>query len=266
MSKKDNSTYVVRNEGAGYDVGEIKHNDMLNPLSNIPSNKLDKKNSDEIAMAQHQATLKAIDIELKKISKNKYAPDFSLSDEYLELSKQLSNMNLSQKDRDDISKKMLFIKIQGNVSPEFIEDEKERVMTLPIASVIKKIKSLEIDIEKTKQDIDNFDYEYVQRKLDEVSTKYQGFTKGMDLLSAGLTYQKDFNNEADKIEFELMHKPLNDLKLKLYYARTIKTIYDLRLKYYVQANKDLIKLEIEEAKRREIKGSLLDLAPYVEEV
>ena len=41
-------------------------------------------------------------------------------------------------------------------------------------------------------------------------------------------------------------------------------IYAARVKYFVDANKELIRSEMENAKREEIRGSLLDLAEELE--
>lgn len=71
--------------------------------------------------------------------------------------------------------------------------------------------------------------------------------------------------DIDKLEMDLVTTPLNELALKRYRAKEFFSVYEARVKFYVTANKDLIKEEIENAKRAEIRGSLAELAGYVEE-
>ena len=74
----------------------------------------------------------------------------------------------------------------------------------------------------------------------------------------------EYEKEVEALEHELITVPMNDIKIRRFEAKEYFLIYAARVKYFVDANKELIRSEMENAKREEIRGSLLDLAEELE--
>lgn len=75
----------------------------------------------------------------------------------------------------------------------------------------------------------------------------------------------EYNKAVDELELKYIKIPVNDLALKRYRSVEFMRCYEARIKYYMTANEELIKEEIQNAKREEIRGSLEDLVTYMEE-
>ena len=151
---------------------------------------------------------------------------------------------------------MLSIQITGTVTDEVRQAEIDKTLEMPIKQVIVKRKEYEQIVAECEEKIDNFDFTAVQAKADEIEAEYQKKLKGKN----GIAF-----STIDELEYEEVIKPLNDLKLQRYEAKEYYLIYEARVKYYVNANRTLIEEEMQNAKRMEVRGSLADLAEYLEE-
>lgn len=265
MGKMTQDQYVEKRVAEGFTVEQAKaeYNRTDTPTTAMLKEKLV---SDGKAPTKGEALAMMYEaIQNNPNRQAKYAPDFSLSKEYEKLANTY-NSRMTNKERENVVAQGLRIKRAGTISEETKQAEIDKTINMSIAEVIRQLKKFEAKVADMESKIDNFDVSAVQAKVDDLTEKYHkkcNANKGNWMLIANLEsqYQKD----VDKIEFDEIIKPLNDLKIARYEADTYRAIYEARLKFFVKANKDLIAEELTEAKRDEIRGSLLDLAPLVEE-
>lgn len=199
--------------------------------------------------------------------KKVYTPNFKLSKAYLEVEAELEKLKkantLDPKKAQELSSQMLSIQISGTITDEQMQAEIDKTLEMPIKQIIAERKKYEQIVAECEEKIDNFDLTAVQAKAEALTTEYENKAKnkhGMDLAHIRDEYEK----KVDKLEFEEVTKPLNDLKIKCYEAMEYALIYEARVKYYVKVNAELIEEEIQNAKRMEVRGSLVDLAGYLE--
>lgn len=200
--------------------------------------------------------------------KKVYTPDFKLSKEYLEVKAELEALKgvepYDAKKAEELSKRMLSIQINGTVTDEERQAEIDKTLEMPIKQIIAERKKYEKIVADCEDKIDNFDLTAVQAKADALTEEYQKKLKG----KSGITFSvinAEYEAKVAELEYKEVTKPLNDLKLQRYEAKEYYLIYEARVKYYVTANKELIEEEIQNAKRMEVRGSLADLAEYLED-
>ncbi len=199
--------------------------------------------------------------------KKRYEPNFKLSKEYKTLQAEVEKAEQENdyKKAEKLTKQMIAIQVSGTVTNEERQAEIDKTLEMPIASILKERKKYEVIVLECEEKLDNFDISGVQAKVDALEEAYREQSKGKNpIAQAGLyaALQEDIND----LEMEMVTIPMNELALKRYRAKEFFSVYEARVKYYVLANKSLIEKEIENAKRAEIRGSLVDLAGYVEEV
>lgn len=200
--------------------------------------------------------------------KKVYKPNFKLCKAYLEAQAELEALKgispYNEAQAEGLANRMLSIQISGTVTDEERQAEIDKTLEMPIKQVIAERKKYEQIVAECEEKIDNFDLTAVQANADALTAEYENKAKnkhGMDLAHIRDEYEK----KVDKLEVEKVTMPLNDLKIKRYEAMEYALIYEARVKYYVRANKELIEEEIQNAKRMEVRGSLVDLAEYLEE-
>lgn len=198
--------------------------------------------------------------------KKRYKPNFKLSKEYKTLQAEVKKAEQEKdfKKAEKLSKQMFDIQISGTVTNEEIQAEIDKTLEMSIASILKERKKYEDIILECEEKLDNFEVSEVQTKVDELEAVYKKQSKGKPVYVQSDLFAK-LQEDIDKLEMDLVTTPMNELALKRYRAKEFFSVYEARVKFYVTANKDLIKEEIENAKRAETRGSLADLAGYVEE-
>lgn len=198
-----------------------------------------------------------------------YKPDFSLAQSVINLKKELEALKgkapYDSKKAEELSRQILSIRINGTITDEMRQEEIDKTLEMPVAELITQRKKYEKIITECEEKIDNFDVSGVQAKVDALGDEYERKAKSRGAFVQSFDIQDEYNKRIDAIEFEEITKPLNELKIKRYEAMEYYLIYEARIKYYVTANKALIEEEITQAKREEIRGSLADLAEYVED-
>lgn len=199
-----------------------------------------------------------------------YKPNFKWSADYKAVQKEIEGLDLNTaegiKKGEELSKRLLAIQISGTVTDEERQAEVDKSLEMPIAQIIAECKKYEKVVLECEDKIDNFDVSPVQAKVDVLDADYKKKCRanaGRGSVLASI--QKEYDDEVDKLEMEYIKKPINDLAVKRYEAKEYFLIYEARLKYFITANKDLIEEEIQQAKREEVRGSLVDLVGYMEE-
>lgn len=199
--------------------------------------------------------------------KKVYSPDFSLSEEALKLREEIKDLNgkspYDSKKAQELSNKLLSIKLHGTLTNETLQAEVDKTLEMPLADLIAQYKKYSGIIAECEEKIDNFDVSIVQAKVDALYAEYQRKLEGKPVYVAA-HIKDDCAKAVDKLVLDEITKPLNDLKIKRYEAGEYYSIYEARIKYYVNANKALIDEEVTAAKREEIRGSLADLVDYME--
>ncbi len=200
--------------------------------------------------------------------KKLYNPDFKLSKEYLAVKAELEALKgvspYDPKKAQELSNQMLSIQINGTVTEEERQAEIDKTLEMPIKQVITERKKYAQIVAECEEKIDNFDFTAVNAKSDALTAEYDRKLKG----KSGITFsiiKAEYERKVAELEYEEVTKPVNDLAIKRYEAKEFYLIYEARVKYYASANADLIKEEIQQAKREEVRGSLADLAEYFEE-
>lgn len=200
--------------------------------------------------------------------KKVYTPNFKLSSEYLALQAELEALKgvepYDAKKAEELTSRMLSIQINGTVSDEARQQAVDKTLEMPIKQIIAERKKYEQIVAECEEKIDNFSLEDVQTKVDALTGEYNKKLKGKSGIAYSVT-KAEYDRKVDELEYEEVTKPLNDIKLQRYEAKEYYLIYEARVKYYVRANKELIEEEIQNAKRMEVRGSLADLAEYLEE-
>lgn len=200
--------------------------------------------------------------------KKVYAPDFKLSKKYLEVRAELEAFKgvapYDAKKAEELSKRMISIQINGTVTDEERQTEIDKTLEMPLAELIAQYKKYGKIITECEEGIDTFDVSKAQAKVDTLTAQYQRKAKNRGSFVYKGDIAEQYEKEVDKIEFEELIKPLNDLKIKRYEAGEYFLIYEARIKHYVNTNKALIDEEVTAAKREEIRGSLADLVEYME--
>lgn len=200
--------------------------------------------------------------------KKVYAPDFKLSKEYLEVKAEMEAFKgvapYDAKKAEELSKRMISIQRNGTVTDEERQTEIDKTLEMPLAELIAQYKKYGKIITECEEEIDIFDVSKAQAKVDTLTAQYQRNAKNRGSFVYKGDIVEQYEKEVDKIEFEEILKPLNDLKIKRYEAGEYFLIYEARIKHYVNTNKALIDEEVTAAKREEIRGSLADLVEYME--
>lgn len=200
--------------------------------------------------------------------KKVYIPDFKLSKEYLEVKAELEALKgvdpYDAKKAEELSKRMLSIQINGTVTDEERQAEIDKTLEMPVKQIIAERKKYEQIVADCEIKIDNFDFKAVQDKADALAVEYENKAKNKRDMDLALI-RAEYEEKVAELEYKEVTKPLNDLKLQRYEAKEYYLIYEARVKYYVRANEDIIKQEIERAKHEEVRASLADLAEYLEE-
>lgn len=198
-----------------------------------------------------------------------YKPNFTLTDSYQKLYKELEALKgispYNSKRAQEINSQMLSLQLHGTITDEERQAEVDKSLVMPIAQIIVRRKECEKVILDCEEKIDNFDVSPVQAKVDALEADYKKkYRANSGKWAALASIQKEYDKEVDKLEMKYAKKPINDLKVKRYEAKEYFLIYEARLKYFITANKDLIEEEIQQAKREEVRGSLVDLVEYME--
>ena len=197
--------------------------------------------------------------------KKLYNPDFKLSKEYLALKAELEKVKaFDPKKAQEISSQMLSIQMGGTVTAEVRQAEIDKTLEMPIKQIIAERKKYEQIVTDCEKKIDNFDITAVQSKVDALTAEYERKLKKASSITFSVI-KAEYERKVDELEYEEVTKPINDLAIKRYEAKEFYFIYEARVKYYVTANRSLIVEEMENAKRMEVRGSLVDLAEYLEE-
>lgn len=198
--------------------------------------------------------------------KKRYSPDFSLSKQYKEL-RAKANKAFNDKDMklaQELNAQALSIKINGTISNETRQAEIDKTLEMPIAAILAERKKYEAIITDCEEKLDSFDVSAAQAKADVLEEQYKAKIAKAKNWGAQVQLQEDYEKEVKDLELELITIPMNDLKIKRFEAKEYLLIYEARVKYYVDANRELIRAEMENAKREEIRGSLVDLAEELE--
>lgn len=197
--------------------------------------------------------------------KKLYNPDFKLSKEYLALKAELEKVKaFDPKKAQEISSQMLSIQMGGTVTAEVRQAEIDKTLEMPIAAILAERKKYEAIITDCEEKLDSFDVSAAQAKADVLEEQYKAKIAKAKNWGAQVQLQEDYEKEVKDLELELITIPMNDLKIKRFEAKEYLLIYEARVKYYVDANRELIRAEMENAKREEIRGSLVDLAEELE--
>ncbi len=205
---------------------------------------------------------------MKNPDKSKlYKPNFKYSKEYEAV---MADVEKAKKDGDwkkaeKLSSYLIDIQINGTVTEEERQAEIDKTLELPIATVLAECKKYEKIVADCEGKLNSFDISGVQAKVDALTAEYEKKCKANAGKWAVLdSIKEEYKKAVDDLELELIYIPMNDIKLQRYRAKEFFLIYEARVKYYVNANRDLIEEEIQHAKRMEVRGSLADLAGYVE--
>ena len=263
MSKMTRQEWIDKRvaEGFSVQVAEHEYDNYHDPLIQQAQEQKVPTRADMIVMI-HEA------IQNNPNKKQVYTPDFSLSKEYLELKKELDALTgvspYDTKKAQELSQRMLSIKIGGTVTDEERQEEIDKTLEMPIKQIITERKKYEKIVAECEEKIDNFDLAELQDRVDALTEEYQRKLKGKSGINFSIT-KAEYESKVDELEFEMVVKPKNDLAIKRYEAKEFYLIYEARVKYYVRANEDIIKQEIERAKHEEVRASLADLAEYFEE-
>lgn len=197
-----------------------------------------------------------------------YNPDFSLTVEYKNLRKELEALKgvvpYDANRAQVLNSQMLKIKLHGLVTDEEVQAEVDKTLEMPIAQIIAERKKYNKVIMECEEKIDNFDISTVQAQVDALQAEYQKKISDARNPVTTATLESEFKKAVAKIDLEYIKTPLNELAVKRYGAKEFFTVYDARLKYFITANKELIEEEIQQAKREEVRGSLVDLVSYME--
>lgn len=198
--------------------------------------------------------------------KKLYTPDFKLSKEYQVVKKEKDKAIKANDYKlvEKLSKQMLTIQIHGTIDSEEYQTKVDQSLDMPIASIFAERKKYEAIITECEEKLDNFDVSSVQSKVDALGDQYNRKIKNAKSSMDAALLREEYEKEVEALEHELITVPMNDLKIKRFEAKEYFLIYAARIKYYVDANKELIRAEMENAKREEIRGSLLDLAEELE--
>ncbi len=197
-----------------------------------------------------------------------YKPDFSICDAVLKINKEIKALKgktpYDAKRAQELSQQGLSIKLHGTI-PEYVKQaEIDKTLEMPLAELIAQYKKYGKIITECEEKIDTFDVSKAQAKIDTLTAQYQSRAKNRGSFVYKGDIAEQYEKEVDKIEFEEIIKPLNDLKIKRYEAGEYFLIYEARIKHYVNENRALINEEVTAAKREEIRGSLADLVEYME--
>ncbi len=197
-----------------------------------------------------------------------YEPNFSYSEKYLALKKEVEKLFKSGAENYQVRKleeQMLRIKTDGTVTDEERQTEIDKTLEMPIATVLEQRKKYEAIISDCEEKLDNFDVSAVQAKVDALTAQYEKrYKANKGNWGAQNKIKEEYNNAVDNLERDLFHIPVNALRIRRYEAKEYFLIYEARVKQYVTANRTLIEEEIQNAKRMEVRGSLVELAGYVE--
>lgn len=263
MSKITREAYIEKRVAEGFTVEQAnnEYDGYLDPSIKEATEQKVPTRADMIVMINEA-------INNNPNRKKVYIPDFKLSKEYLAVKAELEALKgvspYDAKKAEDLSKRMLSIQITGTVTDEVRQAEIDKTLEMPIKQVIVKRKEYEQIVAECEEKIDNFDFTAVQAKADGIEAEYQKKLKGKNGIAFS-TIKAEYEAKVDELEYEEVIKPLNDLKLQRYEAKEYYLIYEARVKYYVNANRTLIEEEMLNAKRMEVRGSLADLAEYLEE-
>lgn len=200
--------------------------------------------------------------------KKVYTPDFRFSKEYLKLKEEAKALTgvspYDTRKAQELSKQMLSIQLNGTIAEEERQAEIDKTLTMPIADILKERKRYENLVLEYEEKIDNFDISPVQAKVDDLTAKYERKLRGKHGIDFSII-KAEYERAVDELKHELIDIPKNDLAIKRYEAKEYFLIYEARVKYYIAANRELIDEEIQNAKRMEVRGSLVDLVEYMEE-
>lgn len=208
------------------------------------------------------------DINKNPNKKKLYTPNFKLSGAYTDVHKELEALKRKQpydaQKAKGLSDKMLSIQINGSIDYDEYHKLIDESLEMPIKEIIAERKKYEKIVADCEDQIENFDLSACQSKVDALTAEYDKKLKGKIGLAVS-TLKDEYNKKVDELELEMIIKPRNELAIKRWEAKQYYLIYEARVKYYVSANKDLIEEEIQQAKRDEVRESLVDLAGYLEE-
>lgn len=198
--------------------------------------------------------------------KKAYTPDFKLCKEYLALKDEKNKAEKAGdwKKAQELSEKMLNIQLSGTVTNEEKQAEIDKTLEMPIADILKERKKYKKIILECEEKIDNFDVSPVEAEVDALTAEYDQKLRGKH----GMTFdviKAEYEKAVDELERKLVIIPMNEIALRRYKAKEYFLIYEARVKYYIAANRALIDEEIQNAKRMEVRGSLVDLVAYMED-
>ncbi len=196
-----------------------------------------------------------------------YTPDFKLSKEYKAVLAEVEKAQWAGdwKKAEQLSSQMLSIQNRGTVTDEERQKAIDRSIAMPIASVLKERNAYKAIVAECEEKLDNFDVSTVQGKVDALTAEYDKKIKATGDWAVREKLKAEYDKAVDDLELELITIPMNELAIERYKANEYYLICEARVKYYVNANRDLIEEEIQHAKRMEVRGSLADLAEYLEE-
>lgn len=194
--------------------------------------------------------------------RGRFAPDYSLTEEYLRLT-DVDSSTMGAKEAEEHASKLFNLKKFGTYTDEMRQAEIDNSLAIPLSEAIKLRDQYRADIERLEEELDSFDISAVQAEADLIAEEYKQRMRG------ATPHQRAVLKDAyDRAVSELEHKkitlPKNDLKVKRAEAVERYKVYEHRIQLYVATNREAINRQIERARDAEINENLLALAEYVE--
>lgn len=223
----------------------------------------------EVIEAEAQLTPAEMKAQLGELIRNspsrqrgRYTPDYSLTEEYLELT-DIDTSKLSDRQIEEHNAKLFRLKKFGTYTDEMRQTEIDNSLAIPLSEAIKLRDEYRAEVEKLEGEIDGFDISAVQAEADAIFADYKQRMKGCNSHQRA-RLQDDYNRAVSELEHRKIVLPKNDLKVARAEAVERYKVYDNRIKLYVSTNKEAIERQIERARDAEISENLLALAEYME--
>lgn len=154
-------------------------------------------------------------------------PDFTYSDEYKELNKSLQGKALTRKKAAEL----MSIKRNGTISQKRKSEIIEKARQMSLSQILENCSKYEKAVQKCEQE-------------------YDKLTVSMD---------------GGSFDFEEYEEKRNKILIERYENVVYYSSFNMALREYIQANDQLIREEIVNAKRDEIRTSLIPLVKYLSE-
>ena len=190
-----------------------------------------------------------------------YTPIFSATKQYQELD-QLDKDNLSEKERNELVRRMFNVK-NGGLFEQMRQTEIDKSLEMPISEVITNRDKYRARLDELTKTFDDFSEDKFEQAVERLVLVYETKGRGAnDMANAQL--KADFLRDKQRLYFEHITLPKNQILIDRYEAEVLYEVYEHRVELYVKSNEDKIREQIEAVKGEEIRENLLALAPYVE--